>query len=161
MQRFQDAMAIISTWGKPDLFITITCNPHWPEILKELKECKNTDKLTIIARVFRLKLHQMLDDIYNKDILGKVGANLMVIEFQKRGLPHAHILIILEEDSKPRNSDDFDRIVCAELPDKIIHPAAYETVTRSMLHGPCGKLNPNAPCMDNGVCSKSYPKTFI
>ena len=85
----------------------------------------------------------------------------MVIEFQKRGLPHAHILIILDEDSKPRNSDDYDRIVSAELPDKTLYPAAYETVTKCMLHGPCGKLNPKSPCMVDGVCTKLYPKPFI
>jgi len=31
-QLFQDAMAIVRTFGKPDLFITFTCNPKWPEI---------------------------------------------------------------------------------------------------------------------------------
>ena len=35
-QLYQDAMAIVSHFGKPDLFITFTCNPKWPEITKEL-----------------------------------------------------------------------------------------------------------------------------
>ncbi|CAG8592648.1 27903_t:CDS:2 [Dentiscutata erythropus] len=35
-QRYQDAMALVQTYGKPDIFITITCNPRWPEIIKEL-----------------------------------------------------------------------------------------------------------------------------
>ena len=26
-----DAMAIVRAFGKPTLFITITCNPTWPE----------------------------------------------------------------------------------------------------------------------------------
>jgi hypothetical protein len=29
---YQDGMAIVRVFGKPDLFITITCNPKWPEI---------------------------------------------------------------------------------------------------------------------------------
>ena len=161
MQRFQDAMAIITEYGKPDLFITVTCNPQWPEIQKEKLEYKSSDKLTIIARVFRLKLQSILDDIYNKEIFGKVVANIMVIEFQKRGLPHAHILIILDSESKPRNSEDFDRLVSAELPDKNLHPAAYETVTKCVIHGPCGIINPKSPCMIDGHCSKDYPKEFI
>ncbi|XP_028092146.1 uncharacterized protein LOC114292392 [Camellia sinensis] len=35
-QRYQDAMALIQKYGKPDLFLTMTCNPNWPEIKVEL-----------------------------------------------------------------------------------------------------------------------------
>jgi len=31
-QNYQDAMAIIAKFGKPDLFLTFTCNPKWREI---------------------------------------------------------------------------------------------------------------------------------
>ena len=34
MQRFQDAMAITRAHGRPHLFITMTCNPEWPEIMQ-------------------------------------------------------------------------------------------------------------------------------
>ena len=36
LQNYQDAMAIVATCGKPDLFITITCNPLWSEIADNL-----------------------------------------------------------------------------------------------------------------------------
>ena len=94
-------------------------------------------------------------------VLGKPIGHLHVIEFQKRGLPHAHILIILAREDKPRNPDAYDRITCAELPDKDAEPELYETVTESMAHGPCGDDDPLCPCMRNGVCSKNYPKKWL
>ena len=36
--KFQDGMAIVREYHKPDYFITMTCNPHWEEITAELKE---------------------------------------------------------------------------------------------------------------------------
>ena len=35
-QNFQDAMAIVAKHGKPDLFLTVTCNPIWTEIQENL-----------------------------------------------------------------------------------------------------------------------------
>ena len=78
-------MAVIRAHGKPDLFITVTCNPHWAEIEQEMKNVSNPDKITIIARVFKLKLQAILDDIYKNKIFGNVKAKMYVIEFQKRG----------------------------------------------------------------------------
>jgi hypothetical protein len=50
-----------------------------------------------------LKLDALLKDI--KDgVLGNVIAKIWVIEFQKRGLPHAHILLILDEVLKLRTA---------------------------------------------------------
>ena len=81
-----------------------------------------SNRVDSTARVFNVKLNAVLDDIYKKGIFGKVVANIYVIEFQKRGLPHAHILIILEGQYKFRSTDDYDNIVCAEIPDPITQP---------------------------------------
>ena len=35
-QLFQDSMAICRAFGKPDLFLTMTANPKWPEIQEAL-----------------------------------------------------------------------------------------------------------------------------
>lgn len=40
------------------------------------------------------------------------------MEFQKRGLPHAHILLILHAQDALRDVDDWDTAVSAELPDE-------------------------------------------
>jgi hypothetical protein len=34
-RRYLDAMALVQRFGKPDLFLTMTCNPNWEEIIKE------------------------------------------------------------------------------------------------------------------------------
>uniref|UniRef100_A0A182N6N5 ATP-dependent DNA helicase n=1 Tax=Anopheles dirus TaxID=7168 RepID=A0A182N6N5_9DIPT len=157
--QYQDAMAIVRAMGKPDLFITVTCNPAWPEVTRILLQRQQAaDRPDLTARVFRLKLKAILDDI-SAGALGLQVAQIHVIEFQKRGLPHAHCLLILGENDKPRTEQDFDRLVSAEIPDPQ-NAELYETVTKCMMHGPCGRSNLQAPCMKDGTCSKHYPKAF-
>ena len=83
------------------------------------------------------------------------------IEWQKRGPTHTHILGIRDPGSKPRMPEDFDSIVCAEIPDKDKFPELHTIVTTFMMHGPCGTSNPNSPCMEDGKCSKKFPKEFV
>ena len=55
--RYQDAMAIVRSLGNPDLFITMTCNPKWPEITSALKPGQlATDRPDLTNRVFKLKV---------------------------------------------------------------------------------------------------------
>jgi len=62
-QRFQDAMAIVQQIGKPDLFVTMTCNPEWPEITEQLLPGQNVkDRPDLTARVFRAKLEELKKD---------------------------------------------------------------------------------------------------
>ena len=160
-QLYQDAMAIVRCRGKPDLFVTMTCNALWPDITAELLPGQTAqDRPDLIARVFKLKLNALIHDLTREMVLGKVVGSIYVIEFQKRGLPHAHILLILDIGDKPRTSADIDSMVCAEIPSELDHPLLYDTVIRSMLHGPCGTVRPNASCMQDGKCSKQYPKYF-
>jgi hypothetical protein len=111
-QLFQDATAVVAKHGKPDLFITMTCNPKWPEIQAELMNGQTAnDRPDLLARVFKLKLQEMMDLLINKAVLGRVVAHMHTIEFQKRGLPHAHILLILAPEDKLHSADDYDRSV--------------------------------------------------
>ena len=84
-----------------------------------------------------------------------------VIELQKRGPPHAHILEICNLANKPRTPEDFDSIVCAEIPDKDQFLEMHNIVTTFMMHGPCGTINSNLPCMGDGKCTKKFPKEFM
>jgi hypothetical protein len=137
-QLYHDAMARVHKFGKPNLFVTFTCNPKWNEITDALFLGQTAkDHPELVTPVFNLKLDALLKDI--KDgVLGNVIAKIWVIEFQKRGLPHAHILLILDEVSKLRTAKDYDSMVSAEIPNSIRYPEAYETVISCMVHGPCG-----------------------
>ncbi|KAH1241604.1 ATP-dependent DNA helicase pif1 [Glycine max] len=76
IQLYFDGMAICSHVGFPNLFITLTCNPNWPEIHRLLNplNLKAADRPDIISRVFKLKYEQMLMDLTKKHMLGKVTA---------------------------------------------------------------------------------------
>jgi hypothetical protein len=75
-QLYFDGMAISSQIGFPDIFITFTCNPNWPEIQRELAKhrLQSHDRPDIISRVFKMKLDALMKDITRKHILGKVLA---------------------------------------------------------------------------------------
>ena len=98
-----------------------------------------------------------MDDIIKNEIFGKVISNISVIEFQKRGLPHAHILLILEKEDKPKNTDDYDKIISAEIPDITINKNLYETITKFNIHIPC---NHKSYCFENGKCTKIFPRNL-
>ena len=164
-ESFQDAMAIVRAYGKPDLFITFTCNPSWPEIKNSLFVGEQpSDRPDLCVRVFHLKLNALLDDLIKNNILGKVNAFTAMKEDQKRGLPHCHILIILNDDDKPRQPADIDRIVSAEIPDKEVNERLWGIITKQNIHGPCGGFNPASPCMVGNAttrsCEKNFPKSF-
>ena len=82
--------------------------------------------------------------------------------FQKRGLPHAHILIILRNEDKIHDTDRLDRLIKAQLPDKknSREKKLFDMVCRHMIHGPCGGLNPTSTCMEKNKCTKEFPKEF-
>lgn len=90
----QDAMTYVRNYGCPDLFITFTCNPQWTEIKNCLLPGQSpTDRHDITARVFKQKLKSLIDIIVKNNVFGSVRCWMYSIEWQKRGLPHAHILI--------------------------------------------------------------------
>jgi hypothetical protein len=75
-QLYFDGIAISANVGFPDLFIIFTCNPNWPEIQRLLakQNLKAHDRPDIIARVFKIKLNELLKDLTKKHVLGKVVA---------------------------------------------------------------------------------------
>jgi hypothetical protein len=168
---YQDAVAIAGHFGKPHVFVTKTANPYWLEVQRELLPGQTPmDRPDLIARVFQLKKKAMLDDIFKNGIFGMCVARVWTIEYQKRGLPHLHLLIFLNH-SDFLDPEVIDKIVCAELPDLNDEswnndPEITEIVQSVMIHGPCGDHNPRAACMEvdtrtgRAACSKRFPRAF-
>jgi hypothetical protein len=89
--------------------------------------------------------------------LGVQGATCSV-EWQKRGLPHIHILLWLENKITP---DQIDDVISVEIPNPEEDPVLHDIVKRHMIHGPCGNVKMKSTCMSEGNCSKRYPRPLI
>ena len=164
-RQYQDAMAIVRDIGKPSYFITITCNPNWPEIKRALFPGEQPgNRPEVLAKVFKIRLDALMHDLLKRQVLGKVIGHFYVIEYQKRGLPHAHILLFMEKEDLPSSPEVIDTVICAELPNRRANPLLYACVTKHMLHGPCGDDNLESPCMEwkgnKKECTKEFPKDF-
>ena len=82
-QCYLDAMAIVQRFGKPDLFVTMTANPSWPEIQQNLRPgetAANRPELT--SRVLRLKLRALMEDLIKDGVLGRAIAYTWTVQFQ-------------------------------------------------------------------------------
>lgn len=154
-------MAIVAKYGKPDLFVTYTCNPNVQDIMENLRDGEHKEHHPdLVSRVFHLHLAELLCDIKDGHILGVPVAHVHVIEFQKTGLPHCHILIILRGENKLWTRDDIDQFISAEIPDPEEDLELYNLVKSCMIHGPCGVQNPSCVCMEDGECKNNFPKPF-
>ncbi|XP_019150399.1 PREDICTED: uncharacterized protein LOC109147196 [Ipomoea nil] len=159
----EDAMAICRLVGYPDLFITFTCNPKWPEVQRFLndRKLKPEDRPDIICRLFKMKLDALISDCRKNKIFGPVMRVIYTIDFQKRGLPHAHILLFQDKINGAHSVDNLDHIISGELPDQEADAEYFKVVEEFMMHGPCGRARLISPCMANGKCTKHFSKKFV
>ncbi|XP_020985850.2 uncharacterized protein LOC110274852 [Arachis duranensis] len=140
IQNYQDAMAICKVVGYPDLFITFTCNPKWPELedFFDNRELRAEDRPDMVCRAFKVKLDCLIKDIKANRIFGRVSA-----------------------DDKYPTGEEIDQIISAEIPDREKDPVYFDAVEKHMMHGPCGNFRKQSPCMENGKCIRHFPKIFV
>lgn len=76
IELYRDAMAICKSYGHPDLFLTFTCNPKWPEITRFVnkRNLSPEDRPDIVARVFKMKLDHLINELKSGKIFGNVKA---------------------------------------------------------------------------------------
>ena len=68
---------------------------------------------------------------------GRVSTYCYIIEFQKRGLSHAHILIILHSNDHCLNANEINVTVNAEIPDQTRFFNLYIIVIRCIFYDNC------------------------
>ena len=78
IQNYRDAMAICKWGGYPDLFITFTCNPKWPELQRHLAQCSERveDQSHVVARFFHMKLMQLIKTLRHGKFFGSIKASM-------------------------------------------------------------------------------------
>jgi hypothetical protein len=85
-RRFLNAMALVQRFGKPDYFITMTCNPHWEEITSRLEPGQTPqDRPDLVTRVYRAKLRSMKDLLIKKGTLVRLLHMSMLPSFKRGG----------------------------------------------------------------------------
>jgi len=148
-----DALELARRKGPPTWFITLTCNPHWPEIVAALLPGQTyADRPDLIVRVFHARLEQTVAFI--KQTLCK-GTRyfIRVVEYQLRGLPHAHIVVAAL--SPPTSGSEVDLFISCQLPKEEGHLRSL--VLKHMVHSCTHGCHPNDPCQD---CIKGCPWPF-
>jgi hypothetical protein len=164
-----DSLAIAAAYGPPTFFLTFTCNSDWPEIQSQLLPGQNfTDIPVVVCRVFKQKLSKLMSALRTMfPNAGKLVYSITSIEFQKRGLPHAHILLKYTQDCL--QPEHIDQVISATLPSDSADSAL---VLKFMVHQshPPGVINHIPPDNDHPlkycerwvnnkrICRFGYPK---
>ena len=157
-----DIIAISNQIRHPDIFLTMTCNTCWPEITKALLPNQTPqNRPELCARVFRLKMKDLMSLVIDEEVFPTVVYHVRAIEFLKRGLPNAHVVCFLDEVCKNdlRTPENVDRIISAEIP-SAQDPEFQEVVLEHMIHNLCGERNLTAVCMGEQYRRKGFPKPF-
>ncbi len=151
-QRTQDAMTYAHQYGTPDLFITFTCNPNWHDITSNLMPSQRLrDCYDIMSHILHLKQNNMLV-IKQKEVFGKVQWDMFTV-MAKAGpssCTHTHLVAHQTEATGSWQIHLYR--------DTRSNRRLFNIITSHMIHGPCGHVNHNSPCMKDEVCSKRYSR---
>ena len=156
----QVSNSLAAMYGPPTFFITKTCNMNWPEIQSQLRQGQDfMDIPVVVMRVFKQKLallEQALKTMFPH--AGDLLYCIHSIEFQKRGVPHAHILLKFRSDCI--TPADIDAVVSAEIPS---NPQDAALVRNCMIHRhpPADKpMSKYCQCLNEDgqrICRFHYP----
>jgi len=154
---------------------TLTCNPKWPEIQECLLEGQTAfDREDIVCQVFKNKLDKILDKIRNQEYFGPnhVSYIMRVIEYQYRGMPHAHIVVKLasiptvQESGEPAVANWIDQNISARMPPALNGYSTQEEVKyrhlveTHMIHR-CAVAENGCKDSPTSKCKRGYDDTSL
>ena len=171
--RLQDSLRVMQVCGTPAFFVTMTCSNESARGLCEAAwhgsrcetpgDCNCQDMPEMGVKVFRAQVEQLVSDARN-GCFGPYQAHCYAIEFQKRGLPHVHMLVWTKDTRSVRDTR-IDSIIAAEASRE--SDIVFTLQMEKMLHacreasadgGKDGKIG----CIDSqtGHCSKGFAKQW-
>eukprot|EP00937_MAST-01D_sp_MAST-1D-sp2_P005348 g5348.t1 len=171
--RLQDSLRVMQVYGTPAFFVTMTCSNESARGLCEAAwhgsrcetpgDCNCQDMPEMGVKVFRAQVEQLVSDARN-GCFGPYQAHCYAIEFQKRGLPHVHMLVWTKDTRSVRDAR-IDSIIAAEASRE--SDIVFTLQMEKMLHacreasadgGKDGKIG----CIDSqtGHCSKGFAKQW-
>ena len=167
-----NALSVVAEKGKPHIFITITCNELWPEIQEALLKGQSAfDRPDVVVKVFKARLRAILFNLKNGKYFGsKTAYVLQVIEYQHRGLPHAHIVVQLVDGPNHANIPEciawINQYISATLPDIDENSTAedrlyYELVSSKMIHSCYHGIGGCLATANSRVCKRNYTDTDL
>ena len=120
------------------------------EIQQQLKPGQTAaDRPDIVVRVFHARLEKMMRFLKH-EFCGKLAYVVKVIEYQRRGLPHAHI--VLTSEHPPTCPEEVYAVISCQLPP---YEGRLRTlVLQHMVHSCNHSCRPNDPMQD---CIKGCP----
>ena len=170
--RLQDSLRLMQIYGAPAFFVTMTCSTAaahelcraaWENSVHPTPtQFKPGDMPEMGVKVFRAQLDELVKDV-RAGCVGPYQAHCFTVEFQKRGLPHVHMIAWTDETRAARDAR-IDDIVTAEA--SCESDVVFSLQLEQMLHscraasangGKDGKIG----CLDsNGKCCRGFPKEY-
>ena len=127
-----NALTIVTELGSPDVFITGTCNPMWPEIQERLFPGQTAfDRPDVVPEVVHSRVEALVHNLRNGKYFGgrKTAYDIRVIEYQHRGLPHFHLVCKLKNMPAREDTDGIKAFI-----DEYVYPNSNSsTETKNMI----------------------------
>ncbi len=171
-----DLIVQIRCLGPPTFFLTFSCNDlHWLDMRRALliadgKSSQDPSRLTVyetqllvekfplvISRHFMRRVAALMTFLYKSSLFGgKVVDHWWRIEFQKRGSPHLHMVVWIEDFPSFASEEGLrrlDEICSCKLPDD--DPDLLQLIQQCQIHH---HTNTCYKTKNSSVCRFSFPR---